>query len=99
KNEKPPTTHPSHYGGRKMTRETKAGIVLSFSFLCLVSAVLVLKMRPGTEASPGAAGQPDADMVALAEDVQPPRPAATAPTSQAATGSPAPSPATPLTTV
>src|SRR5205823_2540253 len=56
-------------GARDMTRETKAGLVVTFSFLCLVSVVLFLKLNPAEGAGP--TGADDADKVALAGDLEP----------------------------
>src|SRR5438132_667697 len=54
-----------------MTRETKAGLVVSCSFLCLVGVVLVSKLREANHASGAAENSSDGAQVYAPEDPQP----------------------------
>lgn len=59
-----------------LTRETKAGLVVSLSFLCLVGVVLYSKMRSGHDAASRALRQEDEEFKALAAEIEEPAPAA-----------------------
>ena len=51
-----------------MTRETKVGLVVSASFLCLVGVVLVCKFREGDSGKAPANPQANADEVVTSPD-------------------------------
>ena len=53
-----------------MTRETKVGLIVAGSFLCLVAIVVASKMRRGEEPATGAAEESTVNQVAAVNPKQ-----------------------------